>query len=295
MNSTEAKKIPIEQFLAKLGHEPSSKKNNEYWYRSPFRENDKTPSFKVNLNLNTWYDFSITEGGTLLDLISKLYNENISDVLKRLTANYQNIKISPVNIQPKIKSKGIQEAFKLEKVIELTKNSLLTYLKRRSINIDIAKKYVKEIHFNIVESNSSNYAIAIENNVNGHEFRNIFMKGSVNGKSYTIINPGQNKDIAIFEGFIDFLSFLTDHNLQNFQSTVLILNSVNLRIDSLQVFKKNDYQKAYCFFDNDEAGRETLKFFKKELKIPIIDKSTIYKNHEDYNEYIKQKKPYNQF
>jgi hypothetical protein len=125
MNSAEAKKIPIEQFLAKLGHKPSSKKNNEYWYHSPFRENDKTPSFKLNLNLNTWYDFSIAEGGTLLDLVSKLYNENISDVLKRLTASYQNFKISSVNIQPRMKTGNIKSSFELEKVLNLENYKLI--------------------------------------------------------------------------------------------------------------------------------------------------------------------------
>jgi hypothetical protein len=115
------------------------------------------------------------------------------------------------------------------------------------------------------------------------------MKGSINGKSYTIINPGNNQDIAIFEGFIDFLSFLTDHNLQDFQSTVLILNSVNLRNETLAVFEKHSYKKAYCFLDNDKAGQETLDFYQENLTLPIIDKSAIYKNFDDYNEYLKSK------
>jgi hypothetical protein len=115
------------------------------------------------------------------------------------------------------------------------------------------------------------------------------MKGSINGKSYTLINPGNGKDIAIFEGFIDFLSFLTDHNLQDFQSTVLILNSVNLRNETLGVFEKYSYKKVYCFLDNDSAGQETLNFYKENLTIPIIDKSVIYKKFYDYNEYLKSK------
>ncbi|MEY8215703.1 MAG: toprim domain-containing protein [Colwellia sp.] len=290
MNSFEAKKIPIQNFLSKRGHEPSSTKTNEIWYKSPFRENDKTPSFKLNLLLNTWYDFSIGKGGTIIDLVSLMYNETVSDTLKRLSNDYSSSVIPKINIQPGIKFSSTKDTFKLEKVSDLENPKLIEYLESRNINKLLAKKYLKEIHFTITKTNSFNFALAIENELNGFEFRNVFMKGSINGKSYTLINPGNNKDIAIFEGFIDFLSFLTDHSLQDFQSTVLILNSVNLRNETLKVFEKHSYKKAYCFLDNDKAGKETFDFFNKELKIPIIDKSTIYKNFDDYNEYIKRKK-----
>jgi hypothetical protein len=289
MNSFEAKKIPIQNFLSKRGHEPSSTKANEIWYKSPFRENDKTPSFKLNLLLNTWYDFSIGKGGTIIDLSTLMYNENVSDTLKRLNYDYGSSVISKVNIQPGIKFSSTKDTFKLEKVSDLEHFRLIEYLNSRNININLAKKYLKEIFFTVTKTNSFNFALAIENELNGYEFRNIFMKGSINGKSYTIINPGNNQDIAIFEGFIDFLSFLTDHNLQDFQSTVLILNSVNLRNESLAVFEKHSYKKAYCFLDNDKAGQETLEFYQENLTLPIIDKSVIYKKFDDYNEYLKSK------
>jgi len=289
MNSFEAKKIPIQNFLLKIGHNPSSQKTNEIWYHSPFRKNDKTPSFKVNLLLNTWYDFSTAKGGTIIDLVSLLYNENISETLKRLNDNYDTPQIKKFNVQPAIKFETQKNAFELKEVSDLNNHKLIEYLQTRKIDIHIAKKYLKQINFVVTKTNRLNFAIAIENKLGGFEFRNVFMKGSINGKSYTVINTGDNKDIAVFEGFIDFLSFLTDHNLQNFQSTVLILNSVNLRSDSLDVFKKNDYKKAYLFMDNDKAGKETYQFYKDNLIIPIIDNSSIYKNHNDYNEYLKNK------
>ena len=50
------KKMPIEDFLARLGHHPVQRRANAVWYRSPYRE-EKTPSFKVNPEKNLWYDF----------------------------------------------------------------------------------------------------------------------------------------------------------------------------------------------------------------------------------------------
>ena len=39
--------LPIEDFLARLGHHPAMRKRNDLWYNAPYRE-EKTPSFKVN-------------------------------------------------------------------------------------------------------------------------------------------------------------------------------------------------------------------------------------------------------
>lgn len=48
--------MDIVNYLARLGHEPSKIKGHNYWYYSPFR-NENTPSFKVNRRINRWYDF----------------------------------------------------------------------------------------------------------------------------------------------------------------------------------------------------------------------------------------------
>lgn len=51
------KRIPIEDFLARLGYHPVQRRANAVWYRSPYRE-EKTPSFKVNPEKNLWYDLA---------------------------------------------------------------------------------------------------------------------------------------------------------------------------------------------------------------------------------------------
>lgn len=49
MNIEEAKKIPLEVFLQRLGFSPVKQQGDSLWYRSPFRE-ERTPSFKVSLS-----------------------------------------------------------------------------------------------------------------------------------------------------------------------------------------------------------------------------------------------------
>jgi len=87
MNSAQAKQIPIEDFLGRLNQKPVKKSSADLWYQSPLHK-DNTPSFKVNTILNTWYDFGIGEGGTIIDLLQTMYNESVSDVLSRLSSNY---------------------------------------------------------------------------------------------------------------------------------------------------------------------------------------------------------------
>lgn len=69
----EIKKIPLATFLSQLGYEPAYRRGNGLWYRSPLRQ-ENTPSFKVQLDKNTWYDFGIAKGGTIIDLAAELYH-----------------------------------------------------------------------------------------------------------------------------------------------------------------------------------------------------------------------------
>jgi hypothetical protein len=50
---------------------------------------------------------------------------------------------------------------------------------------------------------------------------------------------------------MDFLSFLTYYKKRNFYSSVIILNSINLRKRALGEIKKNNFSKIYLFLDND--------------------------------------------
>ena len=81
MNISEAKQIRIVDFLAQLGHRAQYVKSKQYWYLSPFRQED-TPSFKVNDRLNEWYDFGAATGGDLVELGKHLYGtDSVSEVL----------------------------------------------------------------------------------------------------------------------------------------------------------------------------------------------------------------------
>ena len=61
------RQIPIADFLARLGHEPVRRSGNELWYRAPYRS-ERTPSFRVNVAKQLWYDFGLGKGGDIFTL-----------------------------------------------------------------------------------------------------------------------------------------------------------------------------------------------------------------------------------
>lgn len=67
MNTNEAKRIRIEEYLHSLGYSPVRRQGNSLWYKSPFRD-ECEPSFKVNTERNLWYDFGASKGGNIIAL-----------------------------------------------------------------------------------------------------------------------------------------------------------------------------------------------------------------------------------
>jgi len=60
-----------------LNYSPVKERGADLWYKSPLHE-DNTSSFKVNKILNSWYDFGIGEGGSIIDLVCTMFNDNVS-------------------------------------------------------------------------------------------------------------------------------------------------------------------------------------------------------------------------
>ena len=73
-------------YLAQKDIYPISSKQNIFWFLSPFR-NEKTASFKVDNSSNRFYDFGEGFGGTLIDLISKLENISIKEIIQKFNNN----------------------------------------------------------------------------------------------------------------------------------------------------------------------------------------------------------------
>ena len=84
MTIQEAKQIRIADYLQSLGYKPVKQQGNSLWYKSPMRE-EAEASFKVNPELNQWYDFGIGKGGNIIALAQELYrSDNVPYLLERI-------------------------------------------------------------------------------------------------------------------------------------------------------------------------------------------------------------------
>lgn len=84
MNTNEAKRIRIEEYLHTLGYNPVRRQGDSLWYKSPFRD-EQEPSFKVNMERNLWYDFGAGRGGNIIALAQELYaSDSLPYLLERI-------------------------------------------------------------------------------------------------------------------------------------------------------------------------------------------------------------------
>lgn len=291
MNSKQAKEIPLEDFMNRLGCIPVKQAQSKLWYISPLR-NETTPSFQLDLRFNSWYDFGEGKGGTIIDLVVALYNDSIKQALSRLESVYNfNIPSKQVNKGPFNKNQQPlfyqEQEYTIDKISSLETGFLIEYLKSRKINIDIAKNFIQEISYTVKKTNYK--AIAFKNNSEGFEVRNKNFKGGLLKKDITTLNIKKDSSLYLFEGFIDFLSFLTYYkitSLENF-GTVIILNSISLKNKAIEEIKKIQPTLIYFLLNNDEGGINTAQYISNELQIDTVNKNDIYKDFNDFNEFLK--------
>ena len=93
MNCEQANRVDLAGYLADLGHSPAKVRGNNCWYHSPLHP-DKTPSFKVDRAKNTWYDFSLGKGGTLVDFVCALHGCDIAKALQKIESKEPHIHLS---------------------------------------------------------------------------------------------------------------------------------------------------------------------------------------------------------
>ncbi|MCW5921431.1 MAG: toprim domain-containing protein [Saprospiraceae bacterium] len=291
MNSTQAKKIPLQEILAKLGLQAvkSFKGGEELAFLSPFRK-EKEASLFVNIRKNVWYDFGDI-GGNALDFVIRYRNTDVRGALEFLEQMFgRNWTPPPTPEKPEKQEQEREEFFLLESITPFgtSANSLVAYItEARKINLEIAKAYLKEVRYSNRENGKKYFAVGFENISGGYEIRNPFFKSSLGEKDMSFIKGnGAGGEIMIFEGFMDFLSKLTLENVPSLSADALILNSVSYTEKAILFVREKGYQKILGFFDNDKAGNDASEKFKSEFGDLFFDMRFDYQEFKDLNEFL---------
>lgn len=276
----QVRQIPITEFLEKLGFRCVERYGGNYRYENPLRQ-EANPSFDVNPNKNVWIDRGTNEGGNIIKLMVLLKKCSFPEAVKILSED---------NIYFSFRRPDTSGGFTTDKskiydfeVKALSEPKLFSYLTNRKIDINVAAQYVKEAHYKIEGLPSTFYAIAFPSRKGGYELRSANFKGCYFSKSISAFKAScSTPNLLLFEGFMDFLSYLTRQHSSFLQDHVIVLNSLTLLTDSL--IEKISRFTVHAFLDNDTSSKKAIAKLEKK-SISLVDHSFEYQDYKDYNEY----------
>lgn len=298
MNIAQAKEIPLEEVLQRQGFEPveQRKGGRELWYLSPLRD-ERTPSFAIDTQLNIWNDFGEigkgnqqTAGGKIIDYMMIYHRTDAKGALAQVNRLF-NSNTPKVEKRSRILTKEPKDnPLKLVSAKAIFSQALIDYLEERKVNINIARKYLKQIQFQHEEKKTKGFALGFPNRKDGYELRNKFFKGVVGTKDISII-PGVQigTNVQLIEGFFDFLSLLTIYNKERPQSDVILLNGSGQIGEAINYIKQTNYLSAQTWFDNDEGGKKALSNLKdafKDRNLNIVPQNKKYQGFNDVNDML---------
>jgi DNA primase len=278
------------QLLQSLGFNAIKENSKGYLYISPFSTDEKTPSFYVlkntkgeYLNYKCW---SSGKGGDIYNFIMEYYHLDFKSAKSRLNA-ILNDNYTKTQKHEQKATTPTQTTYKIISITDIQKQYLKDYLLSRAIIFSFNQ--LKEITYQITNKDKSTTiytALSFVNDSKGYEVRNKYFKGSFGNKDITFIkSTNHSKNVKIFEGFMDYLSYLNISTIDINHYDVIVLNSTALLSKAMKILETSDYNNIDLYFDNDKSGSistdEVLKVYPN-----AIDKRATYKNFNDVNDYI---------
>ena len=278
MDVRQMREIPIADFLNAMGIYPTKQKGNALWYSAPYRT-ERTPSFKVDTAKNVWFDFGTGKGGDIFDLAGEFIGGEDFLLRAAFIARSGACPLPVMEHSPREKERepSCEDIW----TRPLVNGRLLGYLEERGIDAHVAIPNCEEVRYRV--RGKRYYAIGFRNMSGGLELRNRIFKGCIPPKDISLKRNG-SEVCAVFEGFMDYLSAM---QLGTTASDWLVLNSVFNVEKAVKALHR--YERIECYLDNDEAGRRTFQRLRADLGKKVFDRSSLYADHKDLNEFLLSK------
>lgn len=281
------KRYPIVEYLERKGVKPVRRAAAYALYHSPLRE-ETHPSFKVDTEKNLWIDYGEGRGGSIIDLCMRMEGCTLSEAIRRLGQNASldavyglskeksDIDTSPVTPwQPS----GARRLIEISDTLPPHFQEYLT--KVRCINLEKAMPFLKCVSYEV--RGRLYQAIGFANLSGGYELRdNKTFKGTIAPKDITPIFTDRAELVCIFEGFMDFLSFLSMK--EEITNHCLVMNSVSNVARTIRYLNDRHLTHIRVFLDNDEAGRRAVQDFIK-AGFHVEDMNIHYQDFKDLNDF----------
>lgn len=279
------KRYPIVEYLERKGIKPVRKTPTYALYCSPLRE-ETHPSFKVDTEKNLWIDYGEGRGGSIIDLCMRMEGCTLSEAIRLLGQNapvngtYSFLNdFVPNNSQPVMAVNGARRLIEISDTLPPHLQEYLT--KVRCINLEKGMPFLKCISY---EVRGRHYqAIGFANLSGGYELRDDkTFKGTIAPKDITPIFTDRAEPVCIFEGFMDFLSFLSMK--EEIINHCLVMNSVSNVARTIRYLNDRHLTHIRAFLDNDEAGRRAVQDFIK-AGFHVEDMNIHYQDFKDLNDF----------
>jgi len=279
--------VNIKDYLLHLGHKPVRDGGKYSFYISPLRPENQASFVVRNTDLrwsdpgykNTIPERQGKKWGSVIDLVRELNKCDYSRALRILEDSDIKEGENTLYIEDKPSMEIMSDDI-------LFNSYLLSYIRIRKVDLNIAKKYCREIGVRFPNSKKDpdkvyKY-IGFKTDKGSWELRSSGMKISSSPKYFTKIE-GDPKIIYLFEGFFDYLSALTYYG-DRFKATVIILNSlVNVTYVS-NILKEADM--VYSFLDNDSSANECITDLVKEgVRLRNVS-GELFPNFNDFNDFL---------
>lgn len=178
------------------------------------------------------------------------------------------------------------------KVTEIYHYPLKNYLTdTRKIPLNIASRYLKEIHCKVDSTGKDFYALGFPAGKT-YSLRNKYFKGFASTGVDISVFAKQTERGLLFEGFMDFLSYLTAKQLIEPDCTAIVMNSSTMLHRVVEYLKSRpDIKNLEYFRDRDElagktTGIDSLKSLQETLLgVSITDQSNTYAAFKDLNDW----------
>ena len=279
------KRYSIVEYLERKGIRPVRKTPTYAMYRSPLRE-ETHPSFKVDTEKNLWIDYAEGRGGSIIDLCMRMEGCTLSEAIRCLGQNASDNGTSsflndfvPNNSQPVMAVNGARRLIEISDTLPPHLQDYLT--KERCVNLEKATPFLKCISY---EVRGRRYqAIGFANLSGGYELRDDkTFKGTIAPKDITPIFTDRTEPVCIFEGFMDFLSFLSMK--EEITNHCLVMNSVSNVARTIRYLNDRHLTHIRAFLDKDEAGRMAVQDFIK-AGLHVEDMNIHFQDFKDLNDF----------
>ena len=281
------KAIPIIDYLHACGIEPAKRYNGYALYHAPYRE-DPNASLKVDFRQNLWHDYGTSQGGSIIDLVMRMQGCSAYEAMEHLaegqatslTSSSFHREAHIEQIRDEQRPNNTRHILSINEELPL---SLQSYLREiRKIDLAVASPYLRHVRYEVGGREYS--TIGFPNRAGGYELRDDkTFKGTIAPKDISVIaGEMHNAPHCIFEGFMDFLSYLTMKGKET--APCLVLNSVSNIHRTVAYLREHRIAHVRAFLDNDEAGRQALQGIQSS-GIKVEDMSQYYARYKDLNEY----------